>query len=65
MLKNVSCGYLIPVYWCHINFGAVLPLSVLSCLNERWKHRGTSSLVAAGCPGRLTLYYPAFAADSG
>ena len=46
-----------------VNFGAVLPLSVLSYLNERWKDKSTCSTLAAGCPLRLRLYLPAFAAD--
>ena len=67
ILKNVSCEYdCIPgilLYCGHVNFGAVLPLSVLSYLNERWKDKSTSSILAAGCPPRLKLYPPAFAAD--
>ena len=51
----LSCG--------HVNFGAVLPLSVLSYLNERWKDKSTSGMLAAVCPLRLRLYPPALAAD--
>ena len=59
------CNYIpdVLLYCGPVNFGAVLPLSVLSYLNERWKDKSTSSILAAGCPPRLKLYPPAFAAD--
>ena len=50
------------LYCVHVNIDAVLP-SLVSYLNEPSKEKRTSSFLDAGCPLRLRLYLPDFAAD--
>ena len=38
-------------------------IPIVPYLNERWKDKSTSSVVAGGCPFKMRMYPPAFAAN--